>query len=312
MRTLKRHESRLVRPFLGWDDCRKLLSAAAIRLRSTDVPTTEESVTVKIEDTSNLEPAVFANIEQSSLVSALSSVGLSAKDVEFNIFVSSPTLKKSVVAYKCAISAIPAEPIPLLEEEVRDLVKSQGGIDLTLALTLAKELNPKPLRPFFFGEWLARKDFALRPEVPTTDFNISRLTDEKKKEFGLPKGTTYWVEMHGGSLNDAEANLKDVLTIWIDESVLDHLARANISQASGGFQRLILADVVCGIIFEALSDKGEEVVPKSPLDSVLGDLSKSCGKKKKELEELIRKDQFKFRTYVQHLLEVSPSICSAT
>lgn len=312
MKTLRHHESKLIRPFLGWDDCQRLLSGSAIRLRSSEVPTKEDSVIVRIEDVASLEPAVFANLEQSSLAAALSSVRLAPKDVEFNIIVSFPGLKKSVVAYQCGVSEIPVAPIPVLDDEVKELFKSQGGIDLTLALTLAKELNPEPLRPFFFGEWIAKKTFALRPEAPTSDFSLARLTDDKRKEFGLPKGTTYWVQMLGGSLNDAEANLREVVTIWVDESVLDHLARSTASPSSLGFQKLMLADVVSSIVFEALSDPTEEVVPKSPLDGVLEDLSKSCGIKKKELETLSRTNQHKVRTYVQHMLEVSSSICSAT
>lgn len=313
MKTLKHEESRLVRPFLGWDDCQKLLSDAAICLRPGEAATKDESVTVRIQDAPNLEPTVFANIEKSSIASALASVGLSPKDVEFNIFVKSPGLKKSIVAYKCPISEIPAEPIPLVADKVKELIKSQGGIDLTLALTLAKKLDPKPLGPFFFGAWMARKVFSLRPEVLTSDFITSRLTDEKRKEFGLPKGTTYWVQMHGGSLNDAEENMGDVLSIWVDESVLDRLARSTgATSASSGFQIIMVADVICGIVFYALSDPSEKLVPKSPLDSLLEDLSKSSGIDKTVLVRCARNDQFKFRTYVQHMTKVSSSICSAT
>ena len=312
MPMLKHYESRLVRPFLGWNDCRELLSNATIRLRPADEPTKNESVTVRIEDASSLEPAVFPNIEKSSLVSALTSVGLSERDVKFTIFVNSPGLKKSIVAHTCLISAIPADAILLVSEEVKELVKSQGGIDLTLALTLERKLAPKPLCPFLFGAWIARKDFALRPEAVTNDFRISPLTDEKKKELKLPKGTTYWVELHGGSVNDPEVTVQEALGIWIDESVLDHLTRSSGATSMKAVTMTILADVISQIVTTVFSNPDEDLVPKSPLDSVLDDLSKSSGIKKTDLVKHARERPDLFRAHVQHMIKVSSYICSAT
>lgn len=311
MGTLKHRATKLVRPFLGWEDCRKLLSNASIRLRSAEEPTADELVTMRFEDTASLELGIFANVDPSSLAASLSALRLSSKEVELSIFVNSPGLKQSVLAYKCALSAIPSDAM-VLDEMATDLAKSRGGINVTVALILAKQLKPEALRPFFFGEWIARKDFALRPEISSEVFNLKRLTDEAKQKFGLPRGTTFWVSMEGGSLNDPESSLTDILTIWMDEAVYDHLARSNISPASVGIQKLMLADVVSSIVCEALSDKEEEVVPKSPLDGFLKDLSKSCGKNRKELERLVRGDKFKFRAYVQHMLDTSRYICSAT
>src|SRR5262245_48369749 len=111
MKTLKHHATKIVRPFLGWEDCKKLLSNAAIRLRPGDVPTTDESVTLKVEATSSLEIALFPNVEQSMLVSTFSSLGVPPKEIELSIFVNSPGLKKSQVAYKCPVSEVTEDEI---------------------------------------------------------------------------------------------------------------------------------------------------------------------------------------------------------
>ncbi|KMO75871.1 hypothetical protein MOBUDSM44075_02400 [Mycolicibacterium obuense] len=117
-----------------------------------------------------------------------------------------------------------------LERSEADLVfNDRAGFNLTVAVVLLNELEPKPLRPHMAGTWLARREFKVSPEVDETSFSPEPLTNEIREYFGLPTGVLRYVSVEG--VLDEES-LSDAVRVYLDEEVLNLLlARPNDSAA---------------------------------------------------------------------------------
>ncbi len=304
-----RQESRLIRPFLHADNIKDALSGVILRIRPGEDATPDESRTIRPEDFGLLEPVLTLLFEPARVAETLSTMGIKAKHAGITVLATSNAIRKSEVLATYDLHATPSEEIPLTQ--LLKYMSSRAGCDLSVILALSADLKSEALKPHAYGQWLAKKTFALRPEKEGNQFRIRPLTDESREKFKLPKACFYFVE-HTGSLNDPDATLESCVTIWVAEAVFTALSKDNSSRSSAAIQKMMLAEVVVAIVekeIEALEETAP--TPGSPLETFLKTLAKHAKMSAEKLIALIKKDRFRFAAYVQDLLDLSAGVKAA-
>lgn len=304
-----RQESRLIRPFLHADNVKDALASVALRIRPGEDPTPDETRTIHPEDSGLLEPALTLFFDPARVAEVLGTMGIKAKHVDITVLVTSNALRKSETLAQFNLHDAPSEelPLPLLVK----YMTSRGGCDLSVILALSTDLKSEALKPHAYGQWLARKTFALRPEKEGNQFRILPLTEEHREKFKLPKACFYFVE-HAGSLNDADASLESCVTIWVAESVFGALAKDNSSRSSAAIQKMMLAEVVVAIVEKEIAQlDGMSPTAGSPLETFLKALAKHTRLSVDKLIVYARKERFRFATYVQDMLDLSAGVKAA-
>lgn len=304
-----RQESRLVRPFLRADDIKDALAGVALRIRPGEDATTDESRTVRQEDFGLLDPALALLFEPDKVAETLGGMGIKAKNVSITVLATSNAIRKSEVLATFDLHGTPNEEVSL--PQLLKYVSGRGGCDLSVILALSADLKSEALKPHAYGQWLAKKNFALRPEKEGNQFRIRPLTDEYRDKFKLPKACFYFVE-HTGSLNDADATLESCVTIWVAEAVFAALSKDNSSRSSAAIQKMMLAEVVVAIVEKEIKELDDTLlIVGAPLEAFLKTLAKHSKMSPDKLIALVRKDRFRFATFVQDLLDLGAGVKAA-
>lgn len=100
------------------------------------------------------------------------------------------------------------------------ILDDRYGFQLTVAIVLLNDLQPRPPRPHLAGTWLARRDFRVTPEVDETSFSPEELSPAMREHLELPEGVLRFVQV-----NDplAEESLTDAVHVYLDPEVLNLL-----------------------------------------------------------------------------------------
>lgn len=304
-----RQESRLVRPFLNADNIKDALGNVALRIRPGEDPSPSEARIVRPEEAGLVEPALTLFFDPVRVAGFLGKMDIKPKHVNVIVLATANAIRKSEVLAQFGIGDVPVDEIAL--PKLSKFMMARGGCDLSVILALATELKFEALKPHAFGQWLARKTFALRPERESNEFRILPLTEEHRERLKLPRSCLYFVE-HAGSLNDPEAGLEGCVTIWVAETVFGALAKDTSSRPSAAIQKILLAEVIVAIVERELRDL-EESLPNrsSPLDTFLKALAKHSKQSPEKLVALMGKDRFRFAAHVQDMLDLSAAVKAA-
>lgn len=305
-----RQESRLIRPFLHADDIKDALGAVALRIRPGEDPASDETRTIHPEDSGMLEPALTLFFEPARVAEILSEMGIKAKHVCITVLATSNAIRKSEVLAQFGLHETPTDEIPL--PQVVKYMNGPAGCDISVILALSTDLKTEALKPQAYGQWLAKKTFALRPEKEGNQFRILPLTEEHREKFKLPKACFYFVEHAPGSLNDPDVSLESSVTIWVAEAVFAALAKDSSSRPSAAIQKMMLAEVVVAIVEKEIAGlEGTPPTPGSPLETFMKSLAKHTKLSVEKLIALAGKDRFRFATHVQDLLDLSAGVKAA-
>ncbi len=115
--------------------------------------------------------------------------------------------------------------------------------DWTAALPAERRLPKRA------ASWLARATFRLDAKAVSALFHPRPLDDAKRIELGLPHGTLRYIDLRGEDVQEAIDGTPDV-DVWVDEDVLAALSASNASSAALCFQRQLVLDFVCAVVFE--------------------------------------------------------------
>lgn len=267
-------EKRVIRPYTGLDSFQDALDKWLLRIGQEQlVPGDQRTipsssfladpvVLVCAEDDDDLATTV------ESVRSAAHAMDLGADDVELVVIVSTSYLRFADVALRTSLGA--DRPIPqelrLSQVEPRPCALStpQGGLVVDAYLVLAKEQQPKSLRPSRRGTWLGHVRFELRTELGEIGFTPQPLTAEVRSEHQLPDDAIRYVAL------DADALRGDDLAaveLYLDVPVLAQLNQAPHSPAARFFQRQLFIDVVAAIVRTA---RQEDDLMEMTLDELDG------------------------------------------
>lgn len=248
-------ERRVVRPFIGLEPFQKAMDAVRARIGEFDL---EPGGRVTVPSNSfRHDPLVVLLTREGvdsqdlrdELIRATEAIDLDSSAVELVVVASTRRLKLSQLVHRSPLSdpdSVPASVI-LTRATVQALQTPFGGCDVEVALILATAIDGKPLRPRRLGTWLGRATFHVRTDLGGLGFTPRALTDEIRKELGLPLDTVRYVEIQP-ELVVEPATADESVTLYVDERVLSSLNQNPNTPWARSMQRQLFLDVVAAIV----------------------------------------------------------------
>jgi hypothetical protein len=240
-----RSEPRVVRPYSGLSLAERLFRDQ-IRL-AIDGEKRNDDHTVHLDANSLAEASFELHLEctYTELCDAVGAANLAEVDTELLVIVRSRTLavSKVVSTYGLSSDHIP-KVLPLNRSTEPLAFGDKNGFDITIGLVLVNGVQPRRLKPYIPGTWLAKKDFRIRPIDDGLTFNVQPLTDSIRSENGLPAECLTWMpDVDPDELLEAEA-VSDVLALYVDDAWLGWLNADPNSDLSVFQQTQLLVDLL--------------------------------------------------------------------
>jgi hypothetical protein len=163
------------------------------------------------------------------------------------------------------------------------------------------------------GSWLARKIFTIGTQKDSSTFKISDVEPDYFEARGLPKDTTYLVEIHDVDLNQSCEFLPELVKVSLTKSVHAALARDQESAAAQSLYRGIYVDVVTTVLATGYANLGgANVIDGGILAVVTDKLSKATGVSPERLRSFASETAgSKLRSVVQAQVDLSHAFVSA-
>jgi hypothetical protein len=238
-----RTESRSVRPFRGVDDVQALVGQAEL-LVSEDAPPLSSGSTHQIEplEFQNLDLRIRLPFAADELVAAVSRAVPDISAVQLVAVTRASLLRRSHISAALPISSSLPERIQVTQPEPELVYRDQTGADVLLAAVLMRELPRAPLMPHLPGTWLGLSRWRIRP-MRDFGFRIRELTDEKREEVGLPKGSMTYVSISGDIVSAGDESIADHVTQYVDAALLSRL-RTTSSPTTAYLQAALVGDLL--------------------------------------------------------------------
>lgn len=238
-----RTESRSVRPFRGVDDVQALVSQAKL-LVSEDAPLLASGSVHQIEplDFQNLDLRIRLPFSGDELVAAVSRAVPDVAAVKLVVVTRASLLRRSHISAALPISSSLPDLIQVTQSEPELVYRDQTGTDVLLAAVLMRELPRAPLVPHLPGTWLGLSRWRIRP-LRDFGFRIRELTDEKRDEVGLPKGSMTFVSVSGDIVGAGDESIADHVTQYVDAALLSRL-RTTSSSTTAYLQAALVGDLL--------------------------------------------------------------------
>jgi hypothetical protein len=170
------------------------------------------------------------------------------------------------------------------------LLAAKSGCQIEVAAVLSKQLEPKPLRPWRKGTWLARSRYRLSSETVFNGFTPRPLTKEAKEVFGLPSATTRYVVVPDGIDPLSDEASAELVELWVDADLLAAVSARDASVASIAFQQQLFVDAFSAVVVAAKDQS--EFGSRSWQDSegsMVGKMIKALtGRRKSDSDEAVR------------------------
>ena len=142
----------------------------------------------------------------------------------------------------------------------RVMLNRYTGFEFEVFLVLNCNLTPRPLKPRQKGTILAQTSFTVNILDKKGGLKPYPLTQQIRVDNDLPNGVWLWVEEQGDSLLEAAA-LKDAFRIYVDEEILNLVARLSGPARSFALQTIIapaITQIVCSTSAELRLPINEE------------------------------------------------------
>ena len=195
--------------------------------------------------------------------------GLDRSALALLVIAATPYLKITNVVHQASCANLDAmvRVVPLTEPDRPEaLCAPHHGATVDVFLLLARALNPRPLRPWRRGTWLARETFRIATEQAQRLFHPKPLDDETRKQFGLPRKTMRYVRMD--DVDPLEPYDGGALDLYVDRELLDDLSARSRSPVSQAMQLQLAQDVIAAIVY-ASTARGSDLKSRTWTD--LGD-----------------------------------------
>lgn len=256
---------RTVRPFVGLDALQRLLDADATLLVGADVVEPDGTLTLTLEgfllrDVVLQLGATDERYEEivDALEARCAELGYATDGVELAVVASSPYLKISEVLARRRVAemrggdrriALHGPPRP------RALQSPRSGCSIDVYLVLSQHVEPRPLRPYLKGTWLAHVSFTLSSELAPIGFTPRPLTPEIRQKYLLPDETVRFVTFEDEeSPLDADSS-ETALLMYLDADMLAKMAVGSSKPGSQLFQLELFLDAVRTIVDRAHADE---------------------------------------------------------
>lgn len=245
-----RIEQRKVRPFLNVEAFEGLLNGIKVAMNGKYLRGEKEY----------LDPAAFADVvldidfvlNPADIAIAAKEIQLSHDKMSFSLIAYGNTLKQSAVIRSWKLSEANNEnTLTLHASDLPAILPDKfGGFNLVFAITLSKNLEPKPLKVYQSGTWLVKREYQIRPYKDISFFSPMPMDLMKKRDLGLPAKSLLYLEYGDEEIQFASA-VEDVIKVWVDEDVLTNLQ--NNKGPAADVAAMMLARAAVGSLVEQIS-----------------------------------------------------------
>lgn len=218
------------------------------------------------------------------LTSALVKAGLEDALVDLVVIAKSSFLRIAEVVYRERLSRVYEFPRSLdlsgSPERPRALRAPFSGFELDIALILACDLPPKPLRPFRKGTWLARTQLGVDTSLSRVLFSPVPLTPELRESLNIRPKASRFVDFDDYDFTDPSLN-QELPKFYVDAELLAQLHARRSSTTARAIQVQLAVDFMAAMIQKAgkLADQGltYDDISSSVLGSLVRMLSDPAG-----------------------------------
>lgn len=309
-------ETRIQRPFKESDDLQRALDLAMFEMGAQRCSGGERIVIQTADDFLHSEPQIaWAEDDEGMeeflrlLRSGVTQSGIAAGDLGLVVVASSGYLKIADICFQVPLDKCEglARTASFAECRPRALQASTHGASVEAYIVLLGEQRRDGLKPWRRGTWLAHSKFRVSlAKTEDSIFQPKRLTDEIRKEYGLPAQAVRYFH-----LDDADPFAADEgqPSLFVDEDLLTRLHSEGRSARSQALQAQLVCDFVNGIVREAAARvrEGEDGQTWSEVeDSLIGRvirLAIGAGASTDQYEDalrLVKTDPGKLMAQVEH------------
>lgn len=300
--SLIKSETKVIRPFLGAHDVRTALNCVELHLMQNDPEALKE-----VRFVSDMEedgaPYINLNLTEDDLKKVSTATKIDSKNIALLIWGSMDSAKRSFPIFDSPVSSVHKLAEINLPKNLFEYAHRRGGVVISVALILSKQLPPTDLRPSKLGQWLVKKDFKLVGfDDDSSKVDIQELTPDIRKKFSIPEGAAYFVDLsESATLAEPHGALKDAMTIYFEADSLQRLRRA--TKASDAVQIMILSQIIPDLILSSIKraeiSQFNEIDTTSPLFSLLKNVSKSTKTREEDVFSAILTSPERFKTFIQ-------------
>jgi hypothetical protein len=299
-------ESRSVRPFRSAED---YLKDAGLRLYNDEDFRLAESIQVDAVDVAKLAVAVRIPPVPPDFDDV---VGIPPSALQLIVSLEDRLYKDSMVATKIPLHEIRSARVIEIESETTEALSWAGDIRIHVAVVLAEPRKGEIGTAQRVGSWVARKSFSVGMPRETASFTINAVDPNYFEQRGLPRTTTYLVEVHDTDLNQSCEFLPDLVKVSLAKDVHSALARDEASAMSKAIIKAIYVDVVTTVLVAGYSGLTGKIQDDTILDVVTTRLEKETGVAPDRLWKLAKEPgAANLRAVVQGSADFSRALVSA-
>lgn len=291
MRNWRRTETRTVRPFRSVDGC---LQGVRMRLFPDVEFDDRTSFDASDAEERDVNPEFLLAVDRSALE------GWRDLPLSLVIRLADARLRRSEVVFEGGLESVP--PKWAIPRDVRDRFSWRSGVEASVALLLTSDRPPQPGQPFLRGNWLARKDFAVRAKAEPRAFPVERWTAEDFARRGLPRDSVYWIDFIADDLNTGFDNPADAFRVCLRADAYDAFRDAQETNPARALLLMMVAEILAEVLWRGLRDvqDTEEVQRSGLLDCALMRVEKATNVSRERLHELVAEGELSsLRTFAQ-------------
>lgn len=263
-------ETRTIRPFIGLEGLKDVLDEVLLHF-GQEACLANDGLTV------DLSPREFllrpVSVEWGSdgqafksfterLVTGAQTAGLALVDLSLVVVGSSSYLKLSEVVLDHSLANLTRlTRISDLTTSIRPQAFSApfSGFSVDAYLLLTRSLEPKPLRPYLRGTWIATSRFRVDTTLGPALLPPTPLTDEIRERLHLPGKTIRYLDFREHDLLTPYAQQEQPV-FYIDEKLLAQMNARRKSAASKALQLQLAHDFVSAVVRRASANSELTVV----------------------------------------------------
>lgn len=269
----------------------------------------EASFVVLPTDREDVRREVLHSFEIEVDLQALEADGVSRDDVELILLTRDPFAKNILKFLEAPVEeGVISVDVPRHRLETTSLA---SRVDFTLILVAADDL-PAGRRIIRRGGRLATHTVSVSAEKRGYSFNFTKISGEEFQERGLPKTTTFHLEIaHPAHLIEPCDDVSAVLTVLIHEDAWSTLQEIQGGDRTGeALGVVLLADVLFAVLLtasDALVGGSGDIDDGSVVRRIVGCLADKTGMAAAELEERLkdRDDVYSLQAMIQAALKMT-------
>lgn len=313
-----RTEKRVVRPFAGLGEVQECLESSHLILNGE--PVDQQAI---VREASELVDDTFVlalNVDNGAVADAVQRMQIPEVDVGLAVIATGRSLKATAILLRSPVLApsIPAH-LELDPSQYPEVFGDLRGFDIRVCVVLLHDLQPRPLRPYLAGTWLATRDFSVssRGDILSA-FNPLRLTPEALDSFQLPDGTVTYLAVNGESVLDS-TDLAETFSFFIDGALFDLLHANQSSPLAEALQVEFVVEFLIGALAEIVRDIDERGMTGSedlldaehPAGGLVLGVAERVGTTPSKLCDDIRNDPARVRAKLQSVMELGKRLRKA-